>query len=136
MAQVLVGHMIAHVRRWVHQNTGRRPARVDILQERVGRMQTRVDAAREPLCSEVDHAARVDDIGRSLVPLLQTKAAVAASCTEVAREALDACGTVAYGGHRGRALLPGRGGRADHGPDRGLMQHPRRQALIGEAFFG
>jgi alkylation response protein AidB-like acyl-CoA dehydrogenase len=98
MAQALVDHTIGHVRNRVHQNTGRRLAQADMVQERIGRMQTRVDAARELVYSAVDYAARVDDIGRSMVPLLQIKAMVAATCTEVAQEALHACGAVAYRG--------------------------------------
>ena len=98
MAQALVDHTIDHVRRRVHQNTGRRLAQADLVQERVGRMQTRVDAARELVYGAIDFAARVDDVGRSMVPLLQAKAIVAATCTEVAQEALHACGAVAYRG--------------------------------------
>jgi alkylation response protein AidB-like acyl-CoA dehydrogenase len=69
-----------------------------MVQARVGAMQTRVDATRELVHSVLGYAERVNDISQSLVPLLQTKAFVAATCTEIAQEALHACGAVAYRG--------------------------------------
>jgi alkylation response protein AidB-like acyl-CoA dehydrogenase len=98
MAQALVDHTKAHVKGRVHQNTGLRLSQVDMVQERVGRMQTRVDAARALVYDAIAYAARVNDIGQSMVPLLQSKALVAATCTEVAHEALHACGAIAYRG--------------------------------------
>ena len=98
MAQALVDHTKAHVKSRVHQNTGLRLSQVDMVQERVGGMQTRVDAARALVYDALAYAARVNDIGQSMVPLLQSKALVAATCTEVAQEALHACGAIAYRG--------------------------------------
>jgi alkylation response protein AidB-like acyl-CoA dehydrogenase len=98
MAQALVDHTKKHVKTRVHQNTGKRLAQIDMVQERVGRMQVRVDAARELLQAALAFAARVNDVGKSMVPLLETKSIVAATCTEIAQEALHACGAIAYRG--------------------------------------
>jgi alkylation response protein AidB-like acyl-CoA dehydrogenase len=98
MAQALVDHTKKHVKTRVHQNTGKRLSENDMVQARVGAMQTRVDATRELVHSVLGYAERVNDISQSLVPLLQTKAFVAATCTEIAQEALHACGAVAYRG--------------------------------------
>jgi alkylation response protein AidB-like acyl-CoA dehydrogenase len=98
MAQALVDHTMAHVKSRVHANTGLRLSQVDMVQERVGRMKTRVDAARELVYAALAFAARVDDVGQSMAPLLQAKSVVASTCTEVAAEALHACGAIAYRG--------------------------------------
>jgi alkylation response protein AidB-like acyl-CoA dehydrogenase len=98
MAQALVDHTMAHVKNRVHANTGLRLSQVDMVQERVGRMKARVDAARAFLYAALEYAARVDDIGHSMMALLQSKSIVAATCTEVAEEALHACGAIAYRG--------------------------------------
>ncbi len=98
MAQALVDHTKKHVKSRVHQNTGLRLSQVDMVQERIGTMQTRVDACRELVHSALAYAARVNDIGQSMVPLLQTKSFVASTCTEIAEQALHACGAVAYRG--------------------------------------
>ena len=58
----------------------------------------RVDAARELLYSALAFCERVDDLEQELVPLLQTKSIVATTCTEIAQEALHACGAIAYRG--------------------------------------
>lgn len=98
MSQALVDHTAKHVKSRVHQNTGKRLSENDMVQERVGRMKVRVDAARELIYSSLAYAARVNDIHQSLVPLLEAKSIVAATCTEVAQEALHACGAIAYRG--------------------------------------
>ena len=98
MSQALVDHTKRHVKSRVHQNTGKRLSENDMVQERVGRMQVRVDAARELLYSALDYAARVNDVGKALVPLLETKAIVALTATDTAAEALHACGAIAYRG--------------------------------------
>ena len=46
----------------------------------------------------LEYAARVDDVGLALVPLLESKSIAATTCTEVAQEALHACGAIAYRG--------------------------------------
>jgi alkylation response protein AidB-like acyl-CoA dehydrogenase len=98
MSQALVDHTKAHVKARVHQNTGKRLSQNDMVQERVGGMQLRVDAARELLHAVLAYCERVDDLGQELGALLQAKAIVATTCTEVAQEALHACGAVAYRG--------------------------------------
>ena len=98
MAQALVDHTKGHVKTRVHQNTGKRLSENDMVQERVGAMQTRVDAARGLIYAALEYAARVDDIGLALVPLLESKSIAATTCTEVAQEALHASGAIAYRG--------------------------------------
>jgi alkylation response protein AidB-like acyl-CoA dehydrogenase len=98
MSQALVDHTRKHVKNRVHQNTGKRLSENDMVQERVGAMQTRVDAARALVYSALEFAARVNDVQQAMVPLLQTKSIVASTCTEIAQEALHACGAVAYRG--------------------------------------
>jgi alkylation response protein AidB-like acyl-CoA dehydrogenase len=97
MAQSLVDHTIKHVKTRVHQNSGLRLAQVDMVQERVGAMQNRVDATRELLYSALDLAGR-EPLDVWLVPMLETKASVAATATWVAEQALHACGAQAYRG--------------------------------------
>jgi alkylation response protein AidB-like acyl-CoA dehydrogenase len=97
MSQALVDHTKKHVRSRVHQNTGLRLSQVDMVQERVGRMQTQVDAVRELVYSALDLAGRAH-LDQTMVPLLQTKAAVAELATYIANEALHACGAIAYRG--------------------------------------
>lgn len=97
MAQALVDHTRKHVKTRVHQNTGQRLSQVDMVQERVGRMQMQVDQTRELIYSALDLASR-EHLDKTMVPLLQTKAAVAELATYVANEALHACGAIAYRG--------------------------------------
>ncbi len=97
MSQALVDHTKKHVKTRIHQNTGQRLSQVDMVQERVGAMQSRVDATRELLYSALDLASR-EHIDKTMVPLLETKAAVSATATYVAEQALHACGAVAYRG--------------------------------------
>jgi alkylation response protein AidB-like acyl-CoA dehydrogenase len=98
MSQALVDHTKRHVKSRVHQNTGKRLSQNDMVQERVGAMQVRVDAARELLHSALTFCERANDLNQELVPLLEMKSIVAATCTEIAQEALHACGAVAYRG--------------------------------------
>ena len=98
MSQALVDHTRQHVKTRVHQNTGKRLSQNDMVQERVGGMQVRVDAARELLYSALAFCERVDDLNQELVPLLEMKSIVATTCTEIAQEALHACGAIAYRG--------------------------------------
>lgn len=97
MSQALVDHTIKHVKNRVHQNTGLRLAQVDMVQERVGAMQARVDATRELVYSALDLAGR-EPLESWLVPMLESKAAVAETATYVAQQALHACGAQAYRG--------------------------------------
>lgn len=97
MSQALVDHTKTHVKNRVHQNTGLRLSQVDMVQERVGGMKARVDATRELVYSALDLASRTT-LEQSLVPLLETKAAVAATATWVAEQALHAAGAIAYRG--------------------------------------
>jgi isovaleryl-CoA dehydrogenase len=97
MSQALVDHTVKHVKARVHQNTGQRLSQVDMVQERVGRMQARVDSVRELVYSALDLAGRAH-LDQTLVPLLETKAAVAELASFVAQEALHACGAIAYRG--------------------------------------
>ena len=98
MAQALVDHTAAHVKNRVHVNTGQRLAQVDMVQERVGAMQTQVDACRNLIHNVCQFAARVNDLEQELVPLLETKSHVARTCSEIAEQALHACGAIAYRG--------------------------------------
>jgi isovaleryl-CoA dehydrogenase len=61
-------------------------------------MQVKVDAARELLYSALAFCQRADDLNQELVPLLEMKSIVASTCTEIAQEALHACGAIAYRG--------------------------------------
>src|SRR5437867_1577541 len=97
MSQALVDHTIKHVKNRVHQNTGLRLSQVDMVQERVGAMQASVDATRELVYSALDLAGRTG-LETWMVPVLETKAAVAATATYVAEQALHACGAQAYRG--------------------------------------
>jgi alkylation response protein AidB-like acyl-CoA dehydrogenase len=97
MAQALVDHTKKHVKTRVHQNTGQRLSQVDMVQERVGRMQMQVDQTREFIYSTLDLASR-EHLDKAMVPLLQAKAAVAELATYIANEALHACGAIAYRG--------------------------------------
>lgn len=97
MSQALVDHTIKHVKTRVHQNTGQRLSQVDMVQERVGAMQARVDATRELVYSALDLAGR-EGLEKFMVPMLETKAAVASTATWVAEQALHACGAQAYRG--------------------------------------
>lgn len=98
MSQALVDHTMQHVKTRVHQNTGLRLSQNDLVQERVGAMTARVDATRALVYQVLEYADRVNDIGKSMIPLLEAKAAVAATCTDIAGQALHACGAVAYRG--------------------------------------
>ena len=61
-------------------------------------MTARVDATRALVYQVLEYAAKVNDISKSMVPLLEAKAVVAATCTDIAGQALHACGAVAYRG--------------------------------------
>jgi alkylation response protein AidB-like acyl-CoA dehydrogenase len=97
MAQALVDHTKQHVKARVHQNTGKRLAQNDMVQARIGMMQARVDAVRELVYSAMDLAGRAH-LDQTLVPILETKAAVAELASWVAQEALHAAGAIAYRG--------------------------------------
>ncbi|MCA1831272.1 MAG: acyl-CoA dehydrogenase family protein [Actinomycetota bacterium] len=97
MSQSLVDHTIKHVKNRVHQNTGLRLSQVDMVQDRIGAMQARVDATRELVYSALDLAGR-ESLESWMVPMIEAKSAVASTATYVAEQALHACGAQAYRG--------------------------------------
>jgi alkylation response protein AidB-like acyl-CoA dehydrogenase len=97
MSQALVDHTKAHVKNRVHQNTGQRLSQIDMVQERVGMMQARVDAVRALVYAAMDLAGRAH-LDQTMVPILETKAVVADLASWIAQEALHACGAIAYRG--------------------------------------
>lgn len=131
IARAAVDYALNHMRSRLHSHTGDPLASVEILQHRIGRLWSRLEAARQLLF----HAARRGDEGddTALPAILSCKAEVADVAVDVVNEVMTLTGGEAYrqGGVVHRLL---RDVRASHvmSPTTDLLRVWAGRALLGQ----